>query len=69
MATYSIVTLLRLWRQNEITVEQALGHTLQQLAGLTDQLTAVEKRLHLLEQTRPAHTSALPPQGTAKPQG
>lgn len=57
MATYSIPTLLRLWRQNEATVEQAMGHALQHIDGLTERLTAVEKRLRHLEQAHPELSS------------
>lgn len=58
MSTYSISTLLRLWRQNEATVEQAMGHALQHIAGLTERLTAVEKRLRHLDQTPPEMPSS-----------
>ena len=53
MATYSPKTLLQLWRQNELTETQAVGHALQHIATLTDHIAAIEKRLHQLEQTRP----------------
>ncbi|MEZ4733155.1 MAG: hypothetical protein R3E79_39160 [Caldilineaceae bacterium] len=68
MSTYSIPTLLRLWRHNEATVEQAMGHALQHIAGLTDRLTAVEKRLRHLEQASSTGVTHALPQDTSKPQ-
>jgi len=52
MSTYSIVTLLQLWKQNKITTEQATGHTLQHIAALTERQTDLEKRFRQLEQNR-----------------
>jgi len=49
MSTYSIPTLLRLWKQNELTTEQAVGYTIQHLVALTEQIAALEKRLRHLE--------------------
>jgi hypothetical protein len=52
MSTYSIGTLLQLWRQNEITTEQAMGYTLQHIATLTERQSELEKRCRQLEQSR-----------------
>lgn len=60
MSTYSITTLLRLWKQNELTAEQAVGHVIQHLLTLTEKMTATEKRLNQLETGR--HDSPPPKQ-------
>ena len=62
MSTYSITTLLRLWKQNEVTAEQAVGHTIQHIATLTEQIAALEKRIRHLE-TAPLDSHP----GTRKP--
>jgi hypothetical protein len=56
MSTYSIITLLQLWKQNEITTEQAMGYTLQHIATLTERQTELEKRFRRLEQNNPEPT-------------
>ncbi|MEZ4865534.1 MAG: hypothetical protein R3C14_29760 [Caldilineaceae bacterium] len=45
MSTYPIEQLLKLWKQGQLTVEQVIGHLLQQVVAL-------EKRLQELEQVR-----------------
>lgn len=40
MSTYSLEKLLQLWRREELTVEQAIGHLLQHLAILETQSRA-----------------------------
>ena len=52
MSTYSIPTLLSLWRQNEVTAEQAIGYALQHIAALTERMTDLEKRFRHVEQPR-----------------
>ena len=52
MSTYSINTLLRLWKQNEVTAEQAVGYTIQHIAALTERVSDLEKRLRQLETPR-----------------
>jgi hypothetical protein len=49
-STYSLSELLRKWRKNELTTEQAIGHLLQHLTTFATRLTEIEKRLHNLEQ-------------------
>lgn len=51
MSTYAIGTLLHLWKQNEITTEQAMGYTIQHIAALTERQTDLEKRFRQLEQS------------------
>ena len=55
MSTYSIGTLLRLWKQNEVTSEQAIGYAIQQIAALTERLADLEKRFRHLEQAPTEH--------------
>lgn len=66
MSTYSIPTLLQLWRQAAITVEQAMGYSLQQIATLHERQDAVEKRLRLLEGARPDQLTPKPRQEPPK---
>ena len=49
MSTYSAPNLLRLWALGEVTPEQTIGHLLQNLVAVTQQLTELEKRLRLIE--------------------
>jgi hypothetical protein len=49
-STYSLSELLRKWRKNELTLEQAIGHLLQHLIAFDTRLTEIEKRLRNLEQ-------------------
>ena len=53
MSTYSITTLLRLWKQNEVTAEQAVGHAIQHIATLTERVSELEKRRRQPEPPRP----------------
>jgi hypothetical protein len=53
MSTYSVGTLLQLWKQNEITTEQAMGYAIQHLVALTERQTELEKRCRRLEQNNP----------------
>ena len=53
MSTYSITTLLRLWKQNEVTAEQAVGYAIQHIAALTERVSDLEKRLRHQETPRP----------------
>lgn len=50
MATYSIEKLWQLWKQEQVTAEQAVGLLLQNLLTLEQQLQALEKRVKALEQ-------------------
>lgn len=52
MSTYSITTLLHLWKQNDLTAEQAVGHSIQHIVTLTERMAALEKRLNQLEAAR-----------------
>ena len=44
MSTYPIEKLLQLWRLEELTVEQVVGHLLQHLAALEAQSQALQKQ-------------------------
>jgi hypothetical protein len=50
MSTYPAPDLLRLWALGEVTPEQTIGHLVQNLVAVSQQLAEVEKRLRLLEQ-------------------
>ena len=50
MSTYTIPELIQLWRKGELTIEQAVGHLLQNLLALVQWRAEVEKRLRQLEQ-------------------
>ena len=50
MSTYSIPELLQKWKLGELTVEQALGHVLQNCLTLIQRQTETEKRVQQLEQ-------------------
>jgi len=50
MSTYSLEKLLQLWRRDELTVEQAVGHLLQHLAALETQSHALQKQVQSLQQ-------------------
>lgn len=45
MSTYAVDELLRKWTQGTLTGEQALGHVLQHLKLLHDQIASLEQRL------------------------
>ena len=49
MATYSLEKTLQLWKQEELTAEQAIGQLLQQMAALEQRVQQVEKRLRAVE--------------------
>jgi len=50
MSTYPIEKLLQLWRREELTVEQIIGHLLQHLAALEAQTQAIQKQVQSLQQ-------------------
>ena len=50
MSTYSLEKLLQLWRLEELTVEQTIGHLLQHLAALEAQSQALQKQMQRLQQ-------------------
>ncbi|MEZ4735186.1 MAG: hypothetical protein R3E79_49455 [Caldilineaceae bacterium] len=52
MSTYPATDLLKRWALGEITPEQAIGHLVQNLVAVTQQLAELEKRLRQLEQQR-----------------
>ena len=54
MATHTLVKLRQLWKQEELTVEQMLGHLLQHLEALEEQLQALQKEVRSLQQERKA---------------
>ena len=45
MSTYSIEQLLTIWKQDNMTAEQAVGHLLQHLAMVYERLGVLEKRM------------------------
>jgi hypothetical protein len=45
MSTHPVPELLQRWAKGELTSEQAIGHLLQHLLGLSQRLSEVEKRL------------------------
>lgn len=48
MSTYPIEKLLQLWRLEELTVEQVIGHLLQHLAALEAQGQGLQKQVQQL---------------------
>lgn len=50
MSTYPIEKLLQLWRLEELTVEQVIGHLLQHLAALEAQGQGLQKQVQQLQQ-------------------
>ena len=50
MLTYPIEKLLQLWRLEELTVEQVIGHLLQHLATLEAQGQGLQKQVQQLQQ-------------------
>jgi len=50
MSTYPIEKLLQLWRREELTVEQIIGHLLQHLAALEAQGQALQKQVQQVQQ-------------------
>jgi len=51
LSTYPLEKLLHLWRNEEITVEQAIGHLLQHQAALEAQNQALQKQMQSLQQS------------------
>jgi len=50
LSTYPIEKLLQLWRLEEMTNEQAIGHLLQHVAALTAQGQALQQQVQRLQQ-------------------
>ena len=50
MSTYPIEKLVQLWRLEEITAEQVIGHLLQHMAALEAQSQALQKQMNSLQQ-------------------
>ena len=50
MSTYNLPDLLHQWAQGNLSVEQSIGHLLQNLLTFAQRLTDLEKRLRQLEQ-------------------
>ena len=50
MSTYPIEKLLQLWRLEELTVEQVIGHLLQHLAALEAQGQGLQKQVQQVQQ-------------------
>jgi hypothetical protein len=49
MSTYELEELLKMWRGEKLTPEQAIGHLMQHLLALRAQLYEAEERLRELE--------------------
>jgi hypothetical protein len=60
MATHPLPDLLSLWRKGDLTADQMIGHLLQHQIAWQQWRTAIEKRLHLLEQARPSSATTAP---------
>lgn len=52
MATYALEKVRQLWQQEQLTDEQMLGHLLQHLELLTEQVQALQKAVRALQQER-----------------
>ena len=52
MSTHSTVQLRQLWKQEELTVEQMLGHLLQHVEMLEQEIQALRKEVRALQQER-----------------
>lgn len=50
LSTYPLEKLLQLWRHEELTVEQMIGHLLQHLAVLEAQGQALQKQVQQVQQ-------------------
>ena len=50
MATHSLVKLRQLWHQEELTVEQMLGHLLQHLEAQEEEIKTLKKEVRALQQ-------------------
>jgi len=67
MAAHSIETLLRLWALNQLTVEQAIGQTLQILMELEPRVQRVEQALAALQAALPKPAPPPSPSKSATP--
>jgi hypothetical protein len=45
MSTYSVEQLLTIWKQENMTAEQAVGHLLQHLALVYERVRVLERRV------------------------
>jgi hypothetical protein len=52
MASYDLQQLIKLWEQEKLTTEQAIGQNLLQLKALSERISAVEKQQAQIRQTR-----------------
>lgn len=52
MATYALDKVRQLWQQEELTSEQMIGHLLQHLERLTEEVQALQKAVRALQQER-----------------
>lgn len=52
MAAYSPEKLVQLWKQEEVTPEQAIGQLVQLVAALQQSIQQLEQRLRAVEQAR-----------------
>ena len=50
MSTYTVPELLQKWARSELSLEQAIGYMLQNLLGVGQRLSEIEKRLRQLEE-------------------
>ena len=50
LSTYPLEKLLQLWRREELTVEQMIGHLLQHLSALEAQGQALQKQVQQVQQ-------------------
>jgi len=50
MGTHSTVQLRQLWKQEELTVEQMVGHLLQHIEVLAQEIQALRKEVRVLQQ-------------------
>lgn len=50
MSTYPLEKLLHLWRTEQMTAEQAIGHLLQHQATIEGQMQALQKQVQSLQQ-------------------
>ena len=50
MSTYPLEKLLHLWRTEQLTVEQTIGHLLQHQAALEAQSLTQQKQMQSLQQ-------------------
>ena len=50
MSTYPLEKLLHLWRLEELTIEQMIGHLLQHLTALETQGQMLQKQVQSLQQ-------------------